>query len=157
MKEKITLQVNGKKHSIQIEPDTPLLYVLRNQLELNGPKYGCGLEQCGSCMVLMDGKAVPTCRTPVAAVTDKSITTLEGLIQENGELHPVQQAFVDQQAAQCGYCLNGMIISAVALLEENQNPDDMAIHEGMQQNLCRCGSQSRIMKAVKQASESLNP
>lgn len=157
MKEKITIQVNGQQHNIQIDPGTPLLYVLRNQLELNGPKYGCGLEQCGSCMVLMDGKAAPSCRIPVAAVTDKSITTLEGLIQEGGELHPVQQAFVDQQAAQCGYCLNGMVISAIALLQENQNPDDVTIHDGMQQVLCRCGSQSRIRKAIKQAAESLHP
>lgn len=157
MKEKIALQVNGKKYNIQVEPDTPLLYVLRNQLALNGPKYGCGLEQCGSCMVLLDGKAATSCRIPVSAVADKSITTLEGLVQANGGLHPVQQAFVDQQAAQCGYCLNGMVISAVALLEENQNPDDIAIHEGLQQNLCRCGSQSRIIKAIQQAAESLNP
>lgn len=157
MDEKITIQVNGQKHHIQVDPNTPLLYVLRNQLKLNGPKYGCGLEQCGSCMVLMDGKASPSCRIPVAAVTDKSITTLEGLIQKNDKLHPVQQAFVDQQAAQCGYCLNGMVISAVSLLQEHKSPDDAAIRNGMQRVLCRCSVQTRVIRAIKQAAESLNP
>lgn len=157
MKE-ISLQVNGQQHSLQIDdPSTPLLYVLRNQLELNGPKYGCGLEQCGSCMVLVEGKAMPTCRMPVSAAANKKITTLEGLIDEKDNLHPVQQAFVEQQAAQCGYCLNGMVISAVALLEENDNPDDTAIREGMERVLCRCSVQPRVMRAIRSAAQNMNP
>lgn len=155
MKEAFTLQVNGEKHSVQADPATPLLYVLRNQLTLNGPKYGCGLEQCGACMVLLDGKANPSCRIPVSAVTEKSITTLEGLIQKNGTLHPVQEAFVAQQAAQCGYCLNGMVITAVALLEEQPQPSETAIREGMQDVLCRCCVQARVMRAIQSASQAM--
>ncbi len=154
----ITLHVNGQKHSLQIDdPATPLLYILRNQLELNGPKFGCGLEQCGSCMVLLDGKAMPTCRIPVSSVADKKIVTLEGLPNESDGLHPVQQAFIDEQAAQCGYCLNGMVISAVALLEENKNPDDAAIREGMERVLCRCSIQPRVMRAIHTAAQNMNP
>lgn len=157
MKE-IALQVNGKQHAIQLEdPATPLLYVLRNQLQLNGPKYGCGLEQCGSCMVLMDGKAMPSCRIPASAVAGKTILTLEGLLREDGTLHPVQQAFVDEQAAQCGYCLNGMVITAVSLLEENASPDEAAIREGMDRVLCRCSVQPRVIKAVRAAAQNMNP
>lgn len=157
MKE-ITLQVNGKQHAIQLEDTaTPLLYVLRNQLQLNGPKYGCGLEQCGSCMVLMDRKAMPSCRIPASAVSNKNIVTLEGLLQEDGSLHPVQQAFVDEQAAQCGYCLNGMVITAVALLEDNDQPDDTAIREGMERCLCRCGVQPRVIKAIRTAAQNMTP
>lgn len=156
--EEISLRVNGKKHVVRLDdPSTPLLYVLRNQLELNGPKYGCGLEQCGSCMVLIDGKATPTCRVPASAVADKNIITLEGLVDENDTLHPVQQAFVEQQAAQCGYCLNGMVISAVALLEENSSPDDAAIREGMERVLCRCSVQPRVMQAIRSAAQNMNP
>jgi len=143
--------VNGKLHTIQVDPSTPLLYVLRNQLALNGPKYGCGLQQCGACMVLLNGKAEPSCMLPVAAVTNKKIITLEGLVQPDNTLHPVQEAFVHEQAAQCGYCMNGMVISAVALLQENPNPDEAAIRAGLQRALCRCGTQSRIIKAVKRA------
>ncbi|GAA4396075.1 (2Fe-2S)-binding protein [Nibrella viscosa] len=149
----LTLQVNGKQHTVTVDPATPLLYVLRNQLQLNGPKYGCALHQCGSCMVLFDGKANPSCRIPVEAAAAFSITTLEGLTQKDGSLHPVQQAFVDQQAAQCGYCLNGMVISAVSLLRETKKPDEAAIRAGMQRVLCRCGSQARVMRAIKQAAE----
>lgn len=156
MKE-ISLRVNGQQHRLQIDdPSTPLLYVLRNQLELNGPKYGCGLEQCGSCMVLLEGKATPTCRIPVSAVADKNIVTLEGLIDED-TLHPVQQAFIEHQAAQCGYCLNGMVITAVALLEENNHPDDTAIREGMERVLCRCSIQPRVMRAIRSAAQNMNP
>jgi nicotinate dehydrogenase subunit A len=154
----ITLQVNGKQHTIQLQDtSTPLLYVLRNQLQLNGPKYGCGLEQCGSCMVLMDGKALPSCRIPASAVSGRKIVTLEGLLREDGSLHPVQQAFVDEQAAQCGYCLNGMVITAVALLENNDNPDDETIREGMERCLCRCGVQPRVMKAIRTAAQHMTP
>ena len=147
----IDLRVNGKKHTIQADPATPLLYVLRNQLALNGPKYGCGMQQCGACMVLRDGKAQTSCMLPVAAVKDRAIVTLEGLAGTNNTLHPVQEAFVNQQAAQCGYCLNGMVMSAVSLLQENPHPDDAAIRTGMQRVLCRCGTQARIVRAVKQA------
>jgi len=146
----IDLRINGKKHTIQADPATPLLYILRNQLALNGPKFGCGMQQCGACMVLLDGKAQTSCMLPVATVKDRAIVTLEGLAGTNNALHPVQEAFVDQQAAQCGYCLNGMVMSAVSLLHENPHPDEAAIRAGMQRVLCRCGTQARIIRAVKQ-------
>jgi|ADGO01.1.fsa_nt_gi nicotinate dehydrogenase subunit A len=149
MNNALQLLVNGKMHTVQSAPDTPLLYVLRNELQLNGPKYGCGLQQCGACMVLLNGKAQPSCMLPVAAVNDQEVVTLEGLAKDTGTLHPVQAAFVEAQAAQCGYCLNGMVMSAVALLAAHPHPDDETIRNGMQQALCRCGSYSRIMKAVK--------
>lgn len=155
MKAKITLLVNGRKHTVTVDPSMPLLYVLRNYLELNGPKYGCGQELCGSCMVLIDGKAVPSCRLQVTEIKHKAITTLEGLVGKDGKLHPVQAAFVEQQAAQCGYCLNGMVISAAALLEENKTPDEEAIRTHLQRVLCRCGAQSRVIKAVTQASQTI--
>ena len=151
MKESVVLRVNGRSHTIEIDPSTPLLYVLRNQLELNGPKYGCGLQQCGACMVLLDGKAQPSCMITEKSAKDHTITTLEGISESDDSLHPVQKAFIDEQAAQCGYCLNGMVISSVSLLNQNPNPDDEAIREGLQRNLCRCGSHSRIIKAVKRA------
>ncbi|HSI71200.1 MAG TPA: (2Fe-2S)-binding protein [Gillisia sp.] len=151
MKEKINLKVNGKEHSVEVDPSTPLLYVLRNNLELNGPKYGCGLQQCGSCMVLLNGEATPSCRIPVSAMKDMEIVTLEGLQKETGELHSVQEAFYEEQAAQCGFCLNGMVISTVALLEKNSNPDRGEILEGLERVLCRCGTHSRIIKAVETA------
>ena len=147
----IQLKVNGKTYTLQADAATPLLYVLRNQLQLNGPKYGCGLQQCGACMVLLNGKAEPSCMLPASAVQHKTIVTLEGLVQPNNTLHPVQEAFVQEQAAQCGYCLNGMVISAVALLNENPHPNDADIRAGLQRSLCRCGTQSRIIKAVKRA------
>jgi nicotinate dehydrogenase subunit A len=155
MKAKITIQVNGRKHTVDVDPSMPLLYVLRNYLELNGPKYGCGLEQCGSCMVLLDGRAFPSCRLRIDEVKSRTVTTLEGLADKGGQLHPVQKAFVEQQAAQCGYCLNGMVITAAALLEENKSPDDTAIRAHLQRVLCRCGVQSRVIKAVKQASNEI--
>ncbi len=153
MSDTIQLQVNGKKLAVQADPATPLLYVLRNQLQLNGPKYGCGLQQCGACMVLLNGRAQPSCMIPVSAVKEQTIVTLEGLAKDN-KLRPVQEAFVQEQAAQCGYCLNGMVISAVALLAENPKPDDAAIREGLERSLCRCGTQSRIIRAVKRAASS---
>lgn len=149
----IQLRVNGKKQSVEADPATPLLYVLRNQLMLNGPKYGCGLQQCGACMVLINGKAQPSCMIPVSAIKDQPVVTLEGLVQKNDQLHPVQQAFVDEQAAQCGFCLNGMVIQAVALLAENPSPDDAAIRAGLERSLCRCGSQTRVIRAVKRAAK----
>lgn len=151
METTIALEVNGKKHTITAEQTTPLLYILRNHLNLNGPRYGCGLHQCGSCMVLLDGKASFSCTLPIEAVKDQAITTLEGLTQPDGTLHPVQEAFVKEQAAQCGYCLNGMVISAVSLLQEKPHPDDGQIRAGMQRMVCRCGSHARIIRAIKRA------
>ena len=151
MKESVVLKVNGKSHTLTIDPNIPLLYVLRNQLELNGPKYGCGLQQCGACMVLLDGKAQPSCMITAKAAKEHVITTLEGISENENTPHRVQEAFVTEQAAQCGYCLNGMVISAVSLLNENANPGDKEIRDGLQRNLCRCGTHSRIIKAVKRA------
>jgi nicotinate dehydrogenase subunit A len=157
MKTRLVIEVNRKPYPVEVDPNTPLLYVLRNNLELNGPKYGCGLEQCGACMVLLDGKATPSCLLPVGTIKKQSIVTLEGLTQPNGSLSPVQRAFVEQQAAQCGYCLNGMVISATALLAENKQPDDTAIRQGMERVLCRCGTQARIIRAIRQAAKEANP
>ena len=151
MKATFDLHVNGGQHTVSTEEETPLLYVLRNELALDGPKSGCGLQQCGACMVLLDGHAQPSCMISAYSVREKKITTLEGIAPSASKLHPVQQAFIKQQAAQCGYCLNGMVISAVSLLAKNPSPDDAAIREGMQTNLCRCGSYARIMRAVKSA------
>jgi len=149
MKETLTLKVNGKSHTLKIDPSTPLLFALRNQLQLSGPKYGCGMQQCGACMVLVDGRAQPSCMMSVKSAKDYSITTLEGLATDENSLHPVQEAFVKEQAAQCGYCLNGMVISAVSLLNENPKPDNEQIRQGLHRNLCRCGTQTRIIKAVE--------
>ncbi len=153
MEKDISLHVNGKKQTVRTDPATPLLYVLRNQLELNGPKYGCGIEVCGACMVLMDGVATPSCRVPVESMEGRKIITLEGLTKADGSLHPVQRAFVKEQAAQCGYCLNGMVMASVALLTENKKPDEAAIRVGLDRNLCRCGTQARIIKAVQTAAK----
>jgi nicotinate dehydrogenase subunit A len=143
-----TLIINGKEHSIKAEASTPLLYILRNELGLNGPKFGCGLQQCGACMVLLDGVAHPSCVIPVSIVGNQGVTTLEGL-EKNNKLHPVQEAFIEEQAGQCGFCLNGMVMSTVSLLNINPNPDDQQIRDGLQRCLCRCGSQSRAIRAVK--------
>jgi nicotinate dehydrogenase subunit A len=152
MKEPVVLHVNGESHTVNVDPSTPLLYVLRNQLSLNGPKYGCGLQQCGACMVLLDGKAHTSCMLPLSSVKDRRITTLEGLSQNN-KLHPVQKAFIQEQATQCGYCMNGMVITAVALLNGNPRPDDKAIRESLNLSLCRCGSHARILRAIKRATQ----
>ncbi|WP_419213160.1 (2Fe-2S)-binding protein [Maribacter sp. X9] len=145
------LHVNGNNYELEVDPNTPLLYVLRNQLKLNGPKYGCGLSQCGACMVLINGKATTSCSLLVKNLNDSKITTLEGLLGKNGELHKVQKAFVDEQAAQCGYCLNGLIIAAVDLLTTNKEPDDFQIRAKLNQNICRCGVHTRAIKAIKRA------
>jgi nicotinate dehydrogenase subunit A len=150
MADTINLKVNGTRYRVESEPDTPLLYLLRNDLSLNGPKYGCGMERCGSCMVLLNGKANPSCRITSASAASFDITTLEGLGTADA-LHPVQKAFIEEQAAQCGYCLNGMIICAKALLEENANPSDLEIRQALQRVLCRCGTHTRMIKAVKRA------
>jgi nicotinate dehydrogenase subunit A len=148
MPDEIVLVVNGKHHSIRAEADTPLLYVLRNELGLIGPQFGCGEEKCGACMVLLGAQAQPSCKLPVSEVGGKRITTLEGLI-EDGELHPIQRAFIEEQAAQCGYCLNGMIISTAALLWKTPHPSDGQTREALDGNLCRCGSHLRILRAVR--------
>src|SRR5918994_4016681 len=148
---RIRLKVNGKSQIVDADPEMPLLYVLRDDLELNGPKFGCGLAQCGACMVIMAGNAVPSCVTEVKAAANRPVTTLEGL-GSTKKLHAVQKAFVDEQAAQCGYCINGMIISAKALLDKNPKPTDSQIKEALAGNLCRCGTHTRILRAVKRAS-----
>ncbi|TXE10236.1 (2Fe-2S)-binding protein [Algoriphagus aquimarinus] len=153
---KFTLHINGLQKVIDTEPDTPLLYVLRDNLELNGPKFGCGLSQCGACMVLVDGSAVTSCMRPIASIGDSKITTLEGLASENGKLHAVQDAFNQEQAAQCGYCLNGMVMASVGLLNDNPNPNDSEIRDALQLNLCRCSAHTRIIQAVKTASKNLS-
>lgn len=145
-----TLYVNSRQYELEVDPNTPLLYLLRNELELNGPKYGCGIERCGSCMVLLDGKAMPSCVMPGTGAAYYQITTLEGL-GDKENLHPVQKAFIEEQAAQCGYCLNGMIMSAKALLDEKPSPTDAEIREALERVLCRCGTHSRIIRAVKRA------
>jgi nicotinate dehydrogenase subunit A len=148
---RIPLKVNGKTSVVEADPQTPLLYVLRNDLQLNGPKFGCGLAQCGSCTVIMDGNAIRSCVTTVAAAQGRTVTTLEGL-GSTKKLHPVQKAFVDEQAAQCGYCINGMIMTAKALLDKNPRPTDSQIREALAGNLCRCGTHIRILRAVRRAS-----
>ena len=154
MKKTIRLNVNGRQHTISTEPETPLLYVLRNELLFNSPKYGCGAQQCGACMVLLDGRAQPSCMLPVSDAAQFAITTLEGLSTDHSHPHPVQQAFVDEQAAQCGYCINGMVMSAVSLLREITSPTDEEIRIHMQRCLCRCGSHARVIRAIKKASKS---
>ena len=151
---KISLRVNGKPLVIDADADMPLLYALRNDLQLNGPKFGCGLAQCGACTVIMDGNAIRSCVTPMSAVQNKSVTTLEGL-GSTKKLHKIQQAFIDEQAAQCGYCINGMIMSSKALLDKNPKPTDSQIREALAGNLCRCGTHIRILRAVKRASGQL--
>lgn len=146
----ITLRVNGKTHTVDVEPSTPLLYVLRNDLDLHGPRFGCGLGQCGACTVLIKGEAVRSCVRPVSQVQGAEITTLEGL-STNGKLHPVQQAWIDEQVPQCGYCQNGQMLTAKALLDKNPKPTDAQIREGMQGVLCRCFTYYRIHAAVKRA------
>jgi aerobic-type carbon monoxide dehydrogenase small subunit (CoxS/CutS family) len=150
----ITLKVNGKTHTVDVHPATPLLYVLRNDLDMQGPRFGCGLGQCGACTVILRGAAVRSCVTPTSAVQGAEITTLEGLIQ-NGTLHPVQQAWIDEQVPQCGFCQNGQIMTAKALLDKNPNPSEAEIRQGMDGALCRCMTYYRIQAAVKRASKLL--
>ncbi|TPW30462.1 (2Fe-2S)-binding protein [Pararhizobium mangrovi] len=146
----ITLTVNGKTHQAESDPTTPLLYVLRDEMKLNGAKYGCGLGQCGSCTVLLEDKPVFSCQIPISVLEGRKVTTLEGLgtIDEPGR---VQKAFIDEQAAQCGYCIAGMIMRSEGLLRRNAFPSDAEIRDWMQPNLCRCGTHSRILKAVRRA------
>ena len=146
----IALTVNGRAHALAVPRDAPLLNILRNDLGLNGPKYGCGLGECGACTVLVDGIEARACVIPVGGVEGRAITTLEGLANP-GALHPVQQAFIDCQAAQCGYCLNGMIVSTVALLQRHPHPTDTQVRDALAHNLCRCGTHLEILQAVQRA------
>ena len=148
----VELVVNGRAESLSVPRDAPLLTVLRNDLKLNAPKYGCGLGECGACTVFVDGIEARSCVIPVGGVEGRSITTLEG-IGSAGELHPVQQAFIEAQAAQCGYCLNGMIMSTVALLKRHPRPTEQQARNALAHNLCRCGSHLEILQAVQRAAE----
>ena len=148
----ITLHVNGQAHVLALDGATPLLYVLRNDLELNGPKYGCGLGQCGACAVLVDGIAARSCVLPLKAVAAREVTTLEGLVRD-GAPDPVQRAFIEEEAAQCGYCLNGMIITARAFLTKHPDPTEQQVREALRFNLCRCGTHVEIVRAVLRAAQ----
>jgi nicotinate dehydrogenase subunit A len=147
-----SLKVNGSQRSVPAEADTPLLYVLRNDLALNGAKFGCGLAQCGACTVLLDGRAVRSCITEIQTIGEGEITTIEGLGTVD-KPHPLQQAFIDEQAAQCGYCINGMIMTAKDLLDQNPHPTAAEVREALAQNLCRCGTHGRIVRAVLRAAQ----
>ncbi len=144
----LVLTVNGRQHTVDVDPTTPLLYVLSDDLELRGPKFGCGLAQCGACTVIADGNAIRSCVTPVSSVTDAELTTLEGLGTPD-QPHPLQQAFIDEQAAQCGFCLNGVILSAKALLDRNPQATDQQIEQALSTVLCRCFTHVRMHRAIK--------
>jgi aerobic-type carbon monoxide dehydrogenase small subunit (CoxS/CutS family) len=165
MASKLKIKVNGLVHSVTASLDTPLLYVLHNELHLHGPRFGCGLAQCGACSVLLDGKEIRSCVTPVAAVSGKAITTLEGLpalwAKERGTtssvpaLHPLQQAWIEMQVPQCGYCQNGMLIQAADLLSSTKNPSDLEIKQAMNGHLCRCGTYTAVIEAIQRAAKSM--
>jgi nicotinate dehydrogenase subunit A len=148
----INIKVNGAMHSVPAEPDTPLLYVLRNDLGLNGAKFGCGLAQCGACTVLVDGKPARSCVTPIDTLGQSEITTIEGLGTAERP-HPLQAAFMAEQAAQCGYCIAGVIMAAKALLDRNPQPSEVEVRQGLADNLCRCGTHNRIVRAVMRAAQ----
>jgi aerobic-type carbon monoxide dehydrogenase small subunit (CoxS/CutS family) len=149
----VTLRVNGQQHTVEVDPAAPLLYVLRNDLGLRGPRFGCGLGQCGACTVLLDGSPIRSCVTPVSAAQSE-ITTLEGL-SKDGELHPVQKAWIELQVPQCGYCQNGQIMTAKALLDRTPNPSDEELRQGMDGVICRCMTYYRIQAAVRRAAETM--
>jgi|SRR6185295_5359805 len=164
MAAELKIKVNERMMTVTAAADTPLLYVLSNEFNLQGPRFGCGLGQCGSCSVLINGAETRSCMTPVSAVEGKSVTTLEGLpaiyaaqkkLAAAPALHPVQQAMIDEQAVQCGYCFNGMIVKAAELLSKNDQPSDSQIRSAMNGHLCRCGSYPRILKAVQRASQTM--
>ncbi len=146
--ERVKLQVNGREHEVAAEAKTPLLYILRNDLGLKGTRFGCGTGHCGACTVLMDGKAIQSCDTPLWSVEGREITTIEGLGTRE-KLHPLQEAFLDEQAAQCGYCINGIIMSAAALLQRSKNPTEEEVTKALERNLCRCGTHVRILRAIR--------
>ena len=149
-----TLSVNGQRHTVDVDPTTPLLYVLRNDVGLHGPRFGCGLGQCGACTVIIKGEAVRSCIRPMSGVQGAEITTLEGLAK-NGVLHPIQQAWIDEQVPQCGFCQNGQIMTAKALLDRTPNPTDAQIRQGMSGTLCRCMTYYRIQAAIKRAAKAI--
>ena len=149
-----TLRVNGQSHSVDVEPATPLLYVLRNDIGVSGPRFGCGLGQCGACTVLIKGEAVRSCIRAVSTVQGAEITTLEGLAA-NGVLHPIQQAWIEEQVPQCGFCQNGQILTAKALLDRTPNPSDAQIRQGMNATLCRCMTYYRVQAAIKRAAKAM--
>jgi aerobic-type carbon monoxide dehydrogenase small subunit (CoxS/CutS family) len=165
MTREIRIRVNGQLKKVESAPDTPLLYVLTDEMHLQGPRFGCGLAQCGSCSVLLDGVEIRSCVTPVSAVNGKSVTTLEGLpkwyaeqkkLATAPELHPIQRAVIEEQAVQCGYCYSGMMVKAAELLSKNLRPSDQEIRTAMNGHLCRCGSYPRMMKAIRRASEMMH-
>jgi len=151
----ITLHINGQTHELDIEPDTPLLWAIREQTGLTGTKFGCGIAQCGACTVHLNGTPIRSCVTPVQAAEGQQVTTIEGIGQGNDSLHAVQQAWIDEQVPQCGYCQSGQIMSAVALLESNPAPSDADIDIAMSGNICRCGTYSRIRRGIKRAATAL--
>ena len=153
---RITLKVNGTTHSVDVEPSTPLLYVLRDDLDLHGPRFGCGLGQCGACTVIIEGEAVRSCVRRISTVAGREITTLEGLAV-NGTLHPVQQAWIDEQVPQCGFCQNGQILTAKVLLDRNPTPTDAEIREAMERTLCRCMTYYRVQAAIRRAAKAIMP
>lgn len=152
---KTTIRVNGVEQTLDIDPATPLLWALREQLELTGTKFGCGIAQCGACTVLVDGRATRACVTPVAGVDGREVVTIEGLAPSAATLHPLQQAWVEHQVPQCGYCQSGQLMSAAALLSENPEPSDDDIDRAMQGNICRCGMYGRIRSAIKTAASAI--
>jgi aerobic-type carbon monoxide dehydrogenase small subunit (CoxS/CutS family) len=151
VKQTYSLTVNGRPAVVEADPDTPLLSVLRNDLGLLGSRFGCGMGLCGACFVRVDGTVVPACDTPMWSVPGASVTTVEGLAGEDGALHPVQQALLDRQAAQCGFCISGIAVRAAALLEEHPSPDAAQVRTALERNLCRCGAHGRIVQAVVEA------
>jgi nicotinate dehydrogenase subunit A len=154
MPDRIQLRVNGRDHEVTAEPSTPLLYILRNDLRLKGTRFGCGAGQCGACTVLLDGNAVQSCDTPLWGAVDHEITTIEGLGTPDAP-HPLVRAFVDAQAVQCGYCIDGIVMSAAALLAKNKRPSDAEIVAALDRNLCRCGTHVRILRAIRKAAEAM--
>ncbi len=154
MADRLSLSINGTTRTVEVEADTPLLYVLRNDLQLHGAKFGCGQAQCGACTVVVDGQATRSCVTPVGSVASKPITTIEGLGSLE-KLHPLQRAFLAEQAAQCGYCINGMIMTAQAFLTRNKAPTETEIRDALADNLCRCGTHNRIVRAVARAAKEM--
>jgi nicotinate dehydrogenase subunit A len=143
----VEVDVNGVRRTVDAAPETPLLYVLRNHLGLAGTRFGCGTGQCGACVVMVDGRPMASCDLPLSFVSQKSITTVEGL-GRNGSLHPVQAAFIEHQAAQCGYCMSGIAVAAVALLEKNPSPSEEEVRQALDKHLCRCGAHNRVVKAI---------
>jgi len=150
----IAINVNGRRHDVSAEPETPLLYVLRNDLHLKGARFGCGVGQCGACTVLVEGRPVQSCDFPLSAAQGRTVTTVEGLV-EDGRPHALQRAFIVEQAAQCGYCATGIIMAAKALLDANPRPSDAEIRSALKGNLCRCGTHQRILRAIRRAADEL--